>query len=165
MAELHVQDFQQVIEVFPDDLMNVQRQDNGIWKNYRAPVSAINQLDTLIYNEDHDINDVLALELLPTLTDQTYLILNFWARYDPGVSPPNEHGRLVVTWYEPTFRMGTGLKLFDRSNGGTLGWDFQTGENVASSVVANLFKSGSDVGVDAGDGTITFFIEYAIVDL
>lgn len=165
MADLHIQDFQQVIEALPGDLMNVQRQQSGIWGNYKAPVSAINQVEASIYNEDHDVNDVVNLELLPDLTDQVYLILNFWARYNPGNVTPDEHGRLVITWYEAAFKMGTGLKLFDRSNAGTIGWEFQTGENTSQAIVANLFKFNSDTPVNAGNGTITFFIEYAIVDV
>ena len=167
MAELHIQDFQQIVAIDPSDIFNVQRHD-GYWKNYRASASAILGLEMVVLEEEYTLAELLSpLEILPDPgADQVYFIRKAWVRYNPGSSNGNQVIKLTGLWWEQNQAFSALLRSSSQGSAATMYWEMQTAE--AYSVDRNLritCEVSPGGAAPTGDGTITVHLEYAIVAL
>ncbi len=175
MAEVHIQDFQQVGCILPTDILNVQRHD-GEWRNYRTPAAQFLGLETVIYEEDFDFSEINpgfpAVQVLPDPgAGNVYFIINAWVRYNPDPGGVNSGDRIKMTgsWFEQSQNFSALLATSSQGSVATMYWENQSGRALDPYYIDRNFRITCGVlpggTMPTDDGWLTLHLEYAIVAL
>lgn len=161
MPETPIQDFADAGQLLPTDLLNIQRQELGLWNNYAMPVEAV--LGQQVLNITVDIQDIVTgggIQVLAAPTTGTMNVISWgYMHYTPGAQ---FDGSLFA------------VEIDDASTSVVLGQaTFNFGITKAAGPVSHLDHSFvattspapgawflSCLTPTAADGTITLYVQY-----